>query len=118
TASQRLQMWRGVNGGGIEATPSQSITFVGAATAVLAADFSLDGRPDLIVATDGNNYGSASNIGGQSFYYENNRTATPFSDGPTTQLTSYSSPARVDFDVGFVFDYDNDPESSPDVMLV
>lgn len=116
SASQRLQMWRGVSGGGVELTPSQSISFIGAATVVLAADFSLDGRPDLIVATDGNNYGSASNIGGKAFFYENNGTATPFSDGFKTQFTNWGAPNK-DYDVGFVFNYDRDPANTPDIMI-
>jgi hypothetical protein len=123
-ALTRLRVFKGVDGGGIEPTASQSITFVGAATAVLAADFSLDGEVDLIVGTDNWNYpnpGAAAplgnSIGGASYYYVNNRSGTPFSDGVTRQLTSFDYPALYDFDVGFVFDYDHDPSNTPDIMI-
>ncbi len=115
TASERLQMWRGVAGGGVEATPSQSITFPGAATAVLAADYTLDGRMDLVVGTDGLNYGAPA-IGGKTFFYENDATATPFSGGYKSQLTDNNAPL-ADLDVGMVFNYDNDPDNTPDVLI-
>src|SRR5262249_49440089 len=55
TAAQRLRLWKGVDGGGLSTTP-QSITFPGGATAVFAADFSGDGKIDLVVGTDNFNY--------------------------------------------------------------
>jgi hypothetical protein len=114
----RLQMWRGEPGGGVELFPSQSIPFIGAATVVLTGDFSRDGLPDLVVGTDGNLYGSASNIGGKTFYYQNNGTATPFADGVTQQLSDYNAATGpTDFDTGFVFNYDNDPSNTPDIMI-
>jgi hypothetical protein len=55
-------------------------------------------------------------IGGKSYYYENNGSNTPFSNGPTSQLTDYGAPA-TDFDTGIVINYDNDPEDTPDIVL-
>ena len=112
TASQRLRLWKGIDGGGLSATP-QSISFPGGATGVFLADFSGDGRKDLIVATDNWNYNA--DHGGDTYYWVNNGTATPFS-GTRTQLTSTNNPT-FDFDVGFVFNYDNDPANTPDIML-
>ncbi|MEO8700080.1 MAG: PilC/PilY family type IV pilus protein [Kofleriaceae bacterium] len=123
TAAHRLRVFKGCSGGigctsGLENTSSQSITFTGAATAVFIADFSLDGKPDLIVATDGKNFNQAIN-GGSSFYYANNGTSAPFSAGVTQQLTFKGTvpPAVDDYDVGFIFDYDHDPSATPDVMI-
>ncbi len=112
-ASMRLRLWKGVDGGGINAASYQSIEFPGGATSVLVADFSGDGKPDLIVGTDNWNYNSGN--GGESRYWVNNGTATPFTGAGTT-LTTYNNPI-YDFDVGFVFNYDNDPNNTPDVML-
>lgn len=119
--TMRIRIFKGCSGGtgctaGLENTASQNIpSFPGAATAVFIADFSLDGKPDLVVATDGFNYASGTN-GGSSFYYRNNGTGTPFSDGLTQQLTVHGSPVN-DYDVGVLFDYDRDPNSSPDILL-
>lgn len=113
TASQRLRMWKGVDGGGINTGSYQSITFQGGATSVFVADFSGDGKKDLIVGTDNWNYNSGN--GGASRYWVNNGTGTPFT-GAGTVLTSPGNPT-IDFDVGFVFDYDKDPNGTPDVML-
>ena len=115
TAGLRLRMWAGLSGGGVEATASQNISFIGAATAVLPGDFSLDGITDLIVGTDNWNY-RYDQIGGNSYYYRNNGTDTPFTGTFTQQLTAHTA-ALYDFDVGFVFNYDNDPDGTPDVMI-
>jgi len=112
TASDRLRLWKGLAGGGLSATP-QSITFDGGATDVLITDFSGDGINDLVVATDNWNYNSGA--GGNSFYWTNNGTSTPFSDAP--QQLTYNSASTYDFDVGFHFDYDHDPQASQDIML-
>ncbi len=112
TATSRLRLWKGIDGGGLSATV-QSITFPGGATSILVADYSGDGRPDLIAGTDNFNYNAGN--GGSAYYWVNSGTGTPFS-GTRTQLTSPGSPT-ADFDVGFVFDYDNDPSHTPDVMI-
>lgn len=113
-SSNRLRVYKGLPGGGIEQSYSQSINWVGGATAVLAADFSLDGKLDLLVGADNWNYGS--NLGGTSYYYKNDGDDAPFSAGKTQTLTTYNNPT-YDFDVGFVFNYDNDPDNTPDVMI-
>ncbi len=113
TATDRLRLWKGVDGGGINTSTFQSITFPGAATTVLVDDFSGDGKNDLIVGTDNWNYNP--NNGGNAHYWINNGTATPFSDA-SQQLTTYNNPT-FDFDVGFVFDYDHDPSNTRDVMI-
>lgn len=115
TSSLRLRVWKGLSGGGIESSSSQHISFIGAATSVLPGDFSLDGIPDLIVGTDNWNY-NYGNIGGNSYFYPNNGTDEPFSAGYAQQTTVHNNPT-YDFDVGFVFDYDNDPDHTPDVMI-
>jgi type IV pilus assembly protein PilY1 len=121
TASQRLRVWKGISGNTLEATSSQNLSFIGAATSLLAADFSLDGKLDLMAMTDNWNYGypndgSTNGIGGNAFYYVNNKTSAPFSSGVTQQITSHNNPL-YDYDVGFVFDYDHDPNHTPDVMI-
>ncbi len=113
TAASRLRLWKGVDGGGINTASFQSIAFQGAATAVLVADFSGDGKKDLIVGTDNWNYNAGN--GGASFYWVNNGTATPFSRA-RLNLTTTNNPT-YDFDVGFVFNYDHDPSNTPDVMI-
>lgn len=112
-ADNRLRLWLGVSGGGLSTTP-QSIAFDGGATVVFLADFSGDGQKDLIVGTDNFNFNSGS--GANSFYWVNNGTATPFSDAPT-QLTSHDDTNLPDFDVGFPFDYDHDPNNTVDLMI-
>ncbi|MGN6108007.1 MAG: hypothetical protein ACTHU0_23060 [Kofleriaceae bacterium] len=117
-AAARMRIFKGCTGGttcaaGLEKTASQSVSFVGAATNVFLADFSLDGKLDLIVATDNWNYNSGN--GGATYYYENNGTTTPFSGAPR-QLTAHTNQIQ-DYDIGFVFDYDRDPTHSPDLMI-
>ncbi|MEJ7601830.1 MAG: FG-GAP-like repeat-containing protein [Kofleriaceae bacterium] len=117
----RLRIFKGCTGGtgctaALENVASQNIpSFPGAATAVFIADFSRDGKPDLVVATDGKNYQSSTN-GGASFYYRNNGTGAPFSGGLSEQLTTRGAPVN-DYDVGVLFDYDNDPTHSPDILV-
>lgn len=115
TAAWRLRLFKGVSTTDVEQVASQSLTSSGAITGVYIADYSQDGKPDLIVATDGHNYNSSVN-GGTTFYYVNNGTNTPFSGGIKQQITFRGSP-NTDYDVGFIFDYDRDPTGSPDVMV-
>jgi len=115
TAAYRLRLFKGVSATAVETVASQSLTSNGAITGVFVADYSEDGKPDLIVATDGHNYNSSIN-GGTTFYYVNNGTNTPFSAGVTKQITTRGSP-NTDYDVGFIFDYDRDPTHSPDLMV-
>ncbi|HEY4242719.1 MAG TPA: FG-GAP-like repeat-containing protein [Kofleriaceae bacterium] len=114
-ASYRLRLFKGVTTTAVESTASQYLASSGAVTAVMVADYNLDGKPDVIVATDGHEYNSSVN-GGTTFYYVNNGTNTPFSDGVKQQITFRGNP-NTDYDVGFVFDYDRDPTHSPDLMV-
>lgn len=114
-AAYRLRLFKGVSATAIESVASQYLASSGAITSVFVADYSQDGKPDLIVATDGHNYNSSVN-GGTTFYYVNNGTNTPFSGGVKQQITFHGVP-NTDYDVGFVFDYDRDPTHSPDLMV-
>ena len=114
-ASYRLRLFKGVSATAVETVASQSLTSSGAVTGVFVADYSQDGKLDLIVATDGHNYNSSVN-GGTTFYYVNNGTNTPFSGGVKQQITFRGVP-NTDYDVGFIFDYDRDPSHSPDLMV-
>jgi hypothetical protein len=114
-AAYRLRLFKGVSTTTIEQVASQSLTSTGAITGIFVADYSQDGKPDLIVATDGHNYNSSVN-GGSTFYYVNNGTNAPFSGGVKQQITFRGVP-NTDYDVGFIFDYDRDPTSSPDLMV-
>lgn len=115
TAANRLRLFKGVSATAVETVASQSLTSTGAVTGVFVADYSQDGKPDLIVATDGHNYSSSTN-GGTTYYYVNNGTNTPFSGGVKQQITFRGAP-NTDYDVGFIFDYDRDPTHSPDLMV-
>lgn len=115
TAAWRLRLFKGISTTAVEDTASQSLTSTGAITGVYIGDYNQDGKLDLIVGTDGHNYNSSVN-GGSTFYYVNNGTNTPFSAGVKQQITFRGQP-NTDYDVGFVFDYDRDPTSSPDVMV-
>ena len=112
-AGDRLRMWKGQSGNTLSSTP-QSITFQGGATGVWVYDFSGDGKPDLVVGTDNWNYNSGH--GGDAYYWINNGTATPFSDTPS-QLTSHNETTLIDYDVGFMFDYDHDPAHTMDLLI-
>jgi len=115
TAAFRLRLFKGVSATAVESVASQSLTSTGAVTGIYIADYSQDGKPDVIVATDGKNYNTAVN-GGTTYYYVNNGTNAPFSGGVKQQITFHGVP-NTDYDVGFIFDYDRDPTHSPDVMV-
>ncbi len=112
-AGDRLRMWKGQSGNTLSST-TQSITFEGSATGVWVHDFSGDGKPDLVVGTDNNNYNAGH--GGDAFYWINDGTATPFA-GASTQLTYHNDTTLIDYDVGFMFDYDHDPSSTMDLLI-
>lgn len=77
----------------------------GAATVSLAHDFDRDGDVDLIIGTDNWNYGG-NGYGGKCYYFKNGGSAnfvvSLIFDGPA------QSPLVYDFDLGMVFDFDND----------
>lgn len=121
---KRLRLFRGVAGGNLSTTAqiiklSSTTPFVGSAVGVYAADYSLDGKLDIIVSTDDLFPAVGTNIGGQAWYWQNNATSEPFSGGFTTKIASRGTAANqaTDFDVGFIFNYDNDPWSTPDVLI-
>jgi Neisseria PilC beta-propeller domain/FG-GAP-like repeat len=121
---KRLRLFRGVSGGGLSTTAQiirldAATYFTGSAIGIFAADYSLDGKPDLIVATDDFFPVVGSNIGGQAWFWQNNGTSTPFSDPFRTKVATRGSSSNqtTDFDVGFVFNYDNDPWNTPDIMI-
>ncbi len=87
-----------------------STAFGGAANSVMMADLSGDGALDLIVATDG--FSGLGYPGGMVYYWQNNGTATPFSGG-----VNYSNQTTAsDFDIGWTFDYDHDPDHTIDFV--
>ncbi len=119
TAARRVRLFRGCASGGtcinkLDVGSPQALSSAGGVTGVFMADFSLDGRPDLIVATDDFNYNPGN--GGIAFYYVNNGTSTPLTGAPTP-LTTRGGLGSTDYDLGFLFDYDNDPTHSIDVMI-
>ena len=120
-SNMRMRLFKGCAGGagctaGLQNVASQSIATNGAATGVFLADFSLDGKPDVVYTTDHFNYDPTHN-GGTSFFYKNNGTTTPFSGGLTQQLTFGLSPDPTDYDVGLLMDYDHDPTLTPDILV-
>lgn len=114
-SSTRLRLFKGRAGNTLDTANPQALQFVGAATGVMLGDYSLDGKLDLIVTSDNWHYQS-NVVGGMAHYYRNNGTATPFSGAPTQRLTDHNDPT-YDYDCGFAFDYDHDPEGTLDVMV-
>jgi VCBS repeat protein len=107
--SSALRVYPGVSGNGFSSTYlTTGSGFGGSANSVLVADFSLDGRNDVIVASDGN-FG---NPGGKIYYWQSNRTANPFSGGVTASAQTTAS----DLDTAWVFDYDHDPDHTLDYV--
>lgn len=108
--------YEGLAGGGLSNTRSNiTSSFRGGATTVVTGDFSLDGKPDILVASDNWNY-NYNRIGGHSAYWRNNGTGRPFSGGVTQETSTRNNP-YYDFDVGAAFDYDNDPDGTLDVII-
>lgn len=106
-----LRLFRGVASGGFHAP--QSISFSGGAVAVRAADVNRDGLPDLVVATD-ESYGPSN--GGQLIVYENDGTLRPFRGAQPPPLITSGSPL-TDADFALALDYDNDPDSTVDLLM-
>ncbi|MBI4510321.1 MAG: VCBS repeat-containing protein [Deltaproteobacteria bacterium] len=139
-SSSTMRLYPGLLGGGLSTTTVQYLSSGGAATVALAADFTLERRIDLLMGTDNWNYytsGRQYHMGGNAYYYKNDGDGQPFSAGVTRQLSSHQdSPPLArppspytcdsmghcqtylwDFDLGFVINYDNDPEGTPDFIV-
>ena len=110
-----LRFYPGLNATTLDTANVRTISTVGAVTGVLAGDYSQDGRLDLIITSDNWNY-NYDTLGGISEYFINDGADFPFSAAASQRLTDHYSPT-YDFDVGFVFDYDHDPNNTPDVMV-
>ncbi len=104
--------------------------FEGALTGVFVYDFSGDGWPDIVTGADGAAYSGT--LGGRTRYWRHTGdAAAPFGEGgwpscgavngacnpdPTARLSENGAPV-TDFDVGFMIDYDNDPQRTRDMAL-
>ena len=118
--TKNLRLFKGIAPvGTIDSASAQELRADGDAVFILSGDFSLDGKPDIIVGTDAD-LGVVT--GGQAFYYENNGSGTPLSDVlapltyPTAQVAFNGNPLG-DFDIGLAFNYDNDPQNSIDLII-
>ena len=115
-----IRLYPGISGGGFEEN-FQSIDSLGAASLLLVADFNLNGRKDFVYSTDNWNYRS-NQIGGRTFYYENDGTSTPFSEGPTQEIPLPEGAEELgvplnDLDTGVAIDYDQDPDGTTDFIV-
>jgi hypothetical protein len=117
-ASNRpLKVYPGLSGGGFDHS-SQGIYTSGAAGVILTADYSLDGKLDLVYGSD--NWNCGNDLGGNSWYLKNDGDTQPFSGGDTQQLSSHQAEVAgnlYDFDLGVTMDYDQDPEKTPDFIM-
>ncbi len=91
---------------------SNLTSFTGGSQTLIPADYDLDGKLDLMIATDGKN----GRTGEKIFYYKNNGTNSPFSGNPTVLVNGGLS-SSGDLDLGFAVDYDHDPYLTPDLMV-
>jgi hypothetical protein len=117
SSNKPLRVFPGLSGGGFDSN-YQGITTSGAAAVIVAADYSLDGKLDIVYGSD--NWQCGDSLGGNSYYLKNNNTSTPFSAGNTQQLSSHQAEVAgnlYDFDFGIALDYDHDPEGTPDFIM-
>lgn len=120
-STSSLRLYKGLASGALDMA-YQTISFpVGSAGTLVIGDFTLDGKPDMMVGTDNYNLGCGSgsctaNTGGWVYFYRNNGTTTPFSSGVTTTVQSRSA-SRIDIDIGTVLDYDQDPDRTLDAVV-
>ena len=114
--ADRLRIWKGIDGGGIEATPSLHPGFAGGATVLAVGDFSQDGRPDLLLGGEGEagSYDPAT-VGGGTYYFANEGGSSPFPSSPTLP-TSRGAPLN-DVDLLLAMDYDHDPQGTLDFLV-
>src|SRR5262249_22259146 len=83
--------------------------WTGGATAILSGDFNQSGKNSILVGTDGNNFLP----GGKVYFYQGNGTPTPFGTGIKQTIVT----AAPDFDMGWAFDYDHDPDGTIDFVM-
>lgn len=115
THVRAIHMYPGLAGGGLQSSYIDITNdYPGAAAMLLGADFSLDGHTDMVLASDGYGYGSS--LGGVTHYYKSNGTSLPFTAGISQILTTRGNP-DTDFDMAAVFQYDNDPDATPDLIV-
>ncbi len=88
--------------------------FGGGLTGVFVTDFSGDGRSDVVTGSD--NFGYSGSPGGEVLYWRNSATASPFTIAPTTTVAAEGVVSQ-DFDMGFMLDYDNDPQRTKDMVF-
>jgi hypothetical protein len=110
-----LRFYPGLNATTLDTANVRAMTTVGGVTGVMAADFSQDGLTDVVVTSDNWHYNSGV-VGGIAEYFVSDGADFPFSAAPAQRLTDHDVPT-FDYDVGFVFDYDHDPNSTPDLMI-
>ncbi len=120
-SSGTIRLHPGTGGNSISST-YQSIAYPagkGGGNTIIASDFNLDGKLDIIVITDNWNFGS--HIGGESYYYANDGDAQPFSSGATQQISFHNDPHTTgtlyDSDASTYLDYDNDPDHTLDLVV-
>ncbi len=100
--SSNMFIYPGLSGGGVDTTGFKVVNPLASPSQLLAADFTLDGRKDIIAASEA----------GVLRLWENNGLSNPFGTPYRDLVEAFS-----DFDTGLVFDYDNDPDRTPDLLL-
>src|SRR5262249_11558613 len=109
-ATTNLFMYPGLLGGGVGTPENLNIAgWTGGATAILSGDFNQSGKNSILVGTDGNNLLP----GGKWDFYQGNGTPTPFGTGIKQTIVT----AAPDFDMGWAFDYDHDPDGTIDFVM-
>jgi hypothetical protein len=110
--SKPVRTYPGLSGGTFSSTylSSTDTGWTGTGAQILVgADFNLDGKNDLVLGTDNATGGSP----GQVVYWANSG-ATTYVGHAATQIVPETF---SDFDAGFGFDYDNDPDKTQDFMF-
>jgi hypothetical protein len=109
-ATTKLFMYPGLLGGGVGTPEDLNMAgYTGGATAILSGDFTLSGKNSVLVASDGNN----GLPGGKVFFYQGDGTPAPFAAGIKQTIVT----ASPDFDLGWAFDYDHDPDGTLDFVM-
>ncbi|MBP9086502.1 MAG: VCBS repeat-containing protein [Kofleriaceae bacterium] len=140
-AAKDVRIHYGLQGGGFAATPQLLTSPVtppagqvawnrSGAQNVMVSDFNLDGKPDVLMATD---QGRVSATQTARWYLWQNKGTPNFVGGPTNMTWTATSPSTApvppdtakaiglagsDSDVGVLINYDNDPDNTKDFILV